>query len=557
LAVLWVGLAAAVRLWLGPILPRAAAWAIFPAAVAAAGSMAGVAPGLAATALGIPLAWLFGDRAGVLILALAGTCLSFLAGRWPGWRKLAAWAARPVRDRSHVRRLALLGGACLLLLGLCRLLVSDFEREREGQRWAAHTYEVLDATRTLFSTLEDAETAARGYLLTGTDRYLAQYRAAVGAEPAARQALGRLTSGNAAQRSRLEALDGLIAARLERLAAGIRTRQTGGAEAAATVHGGEGAAYMERIRGALQAAEAEDRARLVQRAAAAEAEGSRMRWILGIGAGSLLALLAIAGAVIERDIRSREKDRQAIAEQHEALARSENAAHALLEAANKEMAAFAYSVSHDLRAPLRGIDGWSRALAEDCGEQLDGRAREYLGRVRAETARLEGLIEEMLRLFRITQAEMNRNAVDLTALANAVASRLRERSPERDLDFAIASGLTASGDAGLLEIALTNLLDNAVKFTGPRRHARIEFGRQDCPPEEIFYVRDNGVGFDMAYAGMLFGAFQRLHKASEFPGAGIGLATTQRVIRRHGGRIWADAQPEKGAAFYFTIGGKA
>jgi signal transduction histidine kinase len=163
----------------------------------------------------------------------------------------------------------------------------------------------------------------------------------------------------------------------------------------------------------------------------------------------------------------------------------------------------------------------------------------------------------MLRLFRITQAEMNRNAVDLTALANAVASRLRERSPERDLDFAIASGLTASGDAGLLEIALTNLLDNAVKFTGPRRHARIEFGRQDCPPEEIFYVRDNGVGFDMAYAGMLFGAFQRLHKASEFPGAGIGLATTQRVIRRHGGRIWADAQPEKGAAFYFTIGGKA
>jgi signal transduction histidine kinase len=384
---------------------------------------------------------------------------------------------------------------------------------------------------------------------------VAQYQAAAEAEPAAREALGRLTAGNPAQRSRLEALDGLMAARLNELAASIRARRKFGEAAVAAVDGGEGAVPMERIRGALQAAEAEDRGQLVQQAAAAEAEGSRMRWMLGIGAGSLLALLAMAGAVIERDIRCREKDRQAIEEQREALARSEEAMRALLEAANKEMAAFAYSVSHDLRAPVRGIDGWSKALLEDCGGQLDARAREYLGRVRSETERLEGLIEEMLRLFRITQAEMGREAVDLTAMANAVAARLRERSPGRDLEFAIASGLTAVGDGGLLEIALTNLLDNAVKFTGPRRHARIEFGRQDCQPEEVFYVRDNGVGFDMAYAGLLFGAFQRLHKASEFPGAGIGLATAQRVIRRHGGRIWAVAEPDKGAAFYFTIGG--
>jgi len=227
-----------------------------------------------------------------------------------------------------------------------------------------------------------------------------------------------------------------------------------------------------------------------------------------------------------------------------------------LEAANRDIAALAYSVSHDLRAPLRGIDGWSKALLLDCEDQLDARAREYLGRVRAETKRLGGLIDEMLRLSRIAQAPMHRDAVDLTSLANAVASRLRETAPERDLEFRVESGLTASGDARLLEIALTSLLDNAVKFTGPRSHARIEFGRQDCRTEKVFCVRDNGVGFDMAYAGMLFGAFQRLHKASEFPGVGIGLATAQRVIRRHGGRIWADAQPEKGAAFYFTIGGQ-
>jgi signal transduction histidine kinase len=503
--------------------------------------MVGVASGLAAAAVGIPLAfWWFGDRAALSMLAVvAGVCASLLVWRKPGWRR---WG--------------LLGGACLLLVGMCKLLVSDFERDREGQRRAAHTYQVLDATETLFSTLQDAETATRGYLLTGEERYLAQYRAAVGAEAAVQQALGRLTAGNPAQQPRMEALDELIAARLEKLAAGIRRRRSG-EMGAAWVHAGEGAAYMERIRGTLQAAEAEDRSRLVRQAAAEEAAGSRMRWMLGVGSGSLLALLAMAGAVIERDIRRREKDRQALEAQGEALARSEDAAHALLEAANKEMAAFAYSVSHDLRAPLRGIEGWSKALEEDYGEQLDGRAREYLGRVRSETKRLGELIEEMLRLFRIAQAEMRREAVDLTGMAQAVASRLRERFPERDLKFEIAGGLTARGDAGLLEIALTNLLDNAVKFTGRRGQARIEFGRLDSGTEDIFCVRDNGVGFDMAHSGTLFGAFQRLHKAAEFPGTGIGLATAQRVIRRHGGRIWATAEREKGAAFYFTIGGKS
>jgi light-regulated signal transduction histidine kinase (bacteriophytochrome) len=162
----------------------------------------------------------------------------------------------------------------------------------------------------------------------------------------------------------------------------------------------------------------------------------------------------------------------------------------------------------------------------------------------------------MLRLSRVTRAEMRRDAVDMTGMVNGIASRLRETSPGRGLEFLVESGVTASGDARLLEIALTNLLDNAVKFTGPRRHARIEFGRQDCQTENVFYVRDNGVGFDMAYAGGLFGAFQRMHKAAEFPGTGIGLATVQRVIHRHGGRMWAEAQPEKGATFYFTLGGK-
>ncbi|HMF75522.1 MAG TPA: ATP-binding protein [Bryobacteraceae bacterium] len=225
-----------------------------------------------------------------------------------------------------------------------------------------------------------------------------------------------------------------------------------------------------------------------------------------------------------------------------------------LAATNKELEAFAYSVSHDLRTPLRGIDGWSLALLEDYGEQLDERARQYLDRVRSETQRMGQLIDDMLQLSRVTRAEMQRNPVDLTTMANGIATQLREAHPDRQIQFSVAPGLTAHGDAGLLRIVVTNLLSNAVKFTGACPEATVEFGESRQNGESAFFVRDNGVGFDMAYAGTLFGAFQRLHKASEFPGTGIGLATVQRVVHRHGGQVWAQAQAGKGASFYFTIG---
>ena len=230
---------------------------------------------------------------------------------------------------------------------------------------------------------------------------------------------------------------------------------------------------------------------------------------------------------------------------------------AQLEASNKELEAFAYSVSHDLRAPLRGIDGWSLALIEDyCGqcEHLDDKGRMYLDRVRSESQRMGRLIDDLLQLSRITRAEMRRHPVDLTRVGESIAARLREAHPQRRLEFAIQPGLAVCGDAPLLEIALTNLFDNAVKFTGQRDCARIEFATAPCDGKTAFVVRDNGVGFDMAYAGTLFGAFQRMHSESEFPGTGVGLATVQRIIHRHGGRIWAEAAPDRGAGFYFTIG---
>ncbi len=225
-----------------------------------------------------------------------------------------------------------------------------------------------------------------------------------------------------------------------------------------------------------------------------------------------------------------------------------------LEASNRELEAFAYSVSHDLRAPLRGIDGWSLALLEDYSDSLDGSGRQYLNRVRAETQRMGTLIDDLLQLSRVSRGEMKLDQVDITGLANLIVDRLRDAQPERSIEFTIEPGLVAFGDARLLEIALTNLLGNAVKFTGTQNPALIEFGKIEKEGEMAFYVRDNGAGFDMAYAGNLFGAFQRLHKVTEFPGTGIGLATVQRIVRRHGGRVWADARVNRGATFCFTLG---
>jgi signal transduction histidine kinase len=195
-------------------------------------------------------------------------------------------------------------------------------------------------------------------------------------------------------------------------------------------------------------------------------------------------------------------------------------------------------------------------LVEDYASQLDEQARGYLGRVRSEAQRMGLLIDDMLQLSRITRAQMEKKPVDLTAVATTVAKRLRESQFGRRIEFVIPAALTGKGDAGLLEIALTNLLGNAVKFTGQREDARIEFGTTEIDGERAFFVRDNGIGFNMASAGKLFGAFQRLHKASQFPGTGIGLATVQRIIHRHGGRVWADAERGKGATFYFTLDSK-
>ena len=228
---------------------------------------------------------------------------------------------------------------------------------------------------------------------------------------------------------------------------------------------------------------------------------------------------------------------------------------AALEAANQELEAFSYSVSHDLRSPLRSIDGFSLALLEDYSERLDDTGCDYLQRLRGASQRMGQLIDDMLHLARISRTQMNVEKVNLSELALQILTERQQQEPQRQVEVLIEPSLTVLGDAPLLRIVLDNLLGNAWKFTGKTSQPFIEFGCQQEPEtkELVFFVRDNGAGFDMAYAHKLFGAFQRLHHAKEFSGTGIGLATVNRIIHRHGGRIWADSQVNQGATFFFTI----
>jgi light-regulated signal transduction histidine kinase (bacteriophytochrome) len=225
-----------------------------------------------------------------------------------------------------------------------------------------------------------------------------------------------------------------------------------------------------------------------------------------------------------------------------------------LKAVNKELEAFSYSVSHDLRAPLRSIDGFSQALLEDCLDQLDANGQDYLRRIRAATQRMGQLIDDLLTLSRVTRSDMQRESVNLSRIASRICTDLQQAAPERQAEFEIQPGLVAQGDARLLQVLLDNLLNNAWKFTSRQLQARIEFGaiaQENGIP--AYFVRDDGVGFDMTYVDKLFRPFQRLHGMNEFTGNGIGLATVQRIVHRHGGRVWAEGSLARGAIFYFTL----
>jgi light-regulated signal transduction histidine kinase (bacteriophytochrome) len=271
-------------------------------------------------------------------------------------------------------------------------------------------------------------------------------------------------------------------------------------------------------------------------------KGGSWCWLEGI-ANNLLDDPSVRGIVFNhRDVTDRKRAQRELAQRAAELA-----------IANAELERFAHSVSHDLRAPLRSITRFSQILLEDHADELDEEGKDYLGRVAAAGLRMTRMIEDLLELSRVMRAEMRREPVDLSGLAEDIAEGLEFNHPERQAEFVIERGLVAEGDRRLLRLVLENLLGNAWKFTAKQPRARIEFGVAEREGTPAYYVRDDGAGFDMAYADRLFKVFERLHGVDEFEGTGIGLATVARVVRRHGGRVWAEGEMGRGATFYFTL----
>ena len=278
------------------------------------------------------------------------------------------------------------------------------------------------------------------------------------------------------------------------------------------------------------------------------------RWVRGIAAGDYGMTIVPRGRdEIGRLTADVDRMRGSIRDLTENLEEKVSLRTAQLEAANRELESFSYSVSHDLRAPLRAIDGFALALIEDYSGRMDDTGLNYLERMRKASQRMGELIDAILALSRLTRGDMTVASVNLSDSARRILDELRERDPARSVECLVRDGVTANGDAKLLVVAMENLLGNAWKYSSKKEKSVIEFGARDSGKERIYFVRDNGAGFDMEYAGRLFTAFQRLHANAEFEGIGIGLATVQRIIHLHGGRIWAESEVGRGAVFYFTL----
>jgi signal transduction histidine kinase len=378
-----------------------------------------------------------------------------------------------------------------------------------------------------------------------------------------------LTSDNPAQQARVQELRATLQLRLAVLQKAIDMRKHGGPDLSAPLlTGGPGKIEMEHIRAVCDAMEAEEDRLLAIRSASTNASRRRAQVTVVVAASLdfLLILFGFGQFVRERRLRVAaetagerlllaQKETEARAAEirslNETLEDRVRVRTAELERINRELEAFSYSVSHDLRAPLRTIDGFSLALHEDYAATVGDTGRDYIERVRGGVQRMGQLIDALLQLSRITRAEIIREDFSMSRLAESVASDLQEQSRDRDLSFDIEPGLTANADSRLTRIALENLMGNAVKFTSKVPQAKVRFGWDTA--QNAWYVRDNGAGFDMIYADKLFGAFNRLHGDKDFKGSGIGLATVARVVHGHHGRIWANSAVNQGATFWFTL----
>ncbi|HYO71880.1 MAG TPA: CHASE3 domain-containing protein [Archangium sp.] len=464
----------------------------------------------------------------------------------------------PLRFRRLLLRAILLPvGLLLLLAGILLWTVGGLI---EAQEKARHYQAALTRLERVRQLLVDRETGVRGYLLTGEPVFLEPYQAAGQRLPLALEELERGLANAPEQQAWMEELRGRWRD-WEQVADEQLSLFHQQGEWLSLVRSGKGKARMDALRSTLDTISAEELRRATLQGLAAERAG---RSVLIVGGVWTLAVGVLLAWISRLQLIALARGYDASLAQVRAQADALRASEARLEArvaqrtqeltvANKELESFSYSVSHDLRSPLRAIDGFAQALREDEGERLSPEGLRLLTRLQAAATRMGQLIDDLLQLSRVTRAELRRERVDLTALAASVLQELRQREPGRDVTCSLQSGLTAQGDPRLLRVLLENLLGNAWKFTSKRSGALLELFAETAEGVTHYAVRDNGVGFDMAYASKLFSPFQRMHKPSEFPGTGIGLATVQRIVHRHGGEISAQATPGAGATFRFTL----
>ncbi len=448
----------------------------------------------------------------------------------------------------------------VLALLLSGVLIAQLQYLVETNHWVEHADQVIGRANGILRLLVDMETGLRGFLLTGSDEFLEPYEAAS-------RSIDR----------ELQELDDLVVepAQLERLVT-FREKQrqwTAYAQELLRLPPDNnvaqsyetqlrGKALMDSIRLEMaNFADAEiqlrdERTQRARRAIRLARIGTTVVMLLlgtALGLYARQQLVRVSQAFREA-LQRRELAEQDLLRFNQELEVRIQARTRELSDANTELEAFSYSVSHDLRAPLRAIDGFSQVLEEDHSAQVGEEGMDALRRIRAASQRMALLIDDLLKLSRATRGELKRTSVDITAMALSVEAELRARTPDRKVEVRVAPGMTAEADPHYLRIALANLLDNAWKFTRGTPEPRIEVSAETVDGERVYKVQDNGAGFDMAYAKKLFTPFQRLHRSADFEGTGIGLATVQRIVHRHGGRIWAHAEVGRGATFCFTLG---
>jgi signal transduction histidine kinase len=433
--------------------------------------------------------------------------------------------------------------ALLLLVSISWVTYRSTVLFADSARLVDHTHLVIKQINQVLADVRDAENAQRGYLITGDITFLQPYDAVVTRLPDEITLLRELVNDNAAQQQAINDLDEMITKKMRILRLGIDTlaqrKGIDNMEVVALV-GGEGRQLMYQIRTQVERMIASEEALLVQRADSLEA-GTRMtkRWIL---LGNLLAaaLLLTAFFVVLREIA-----------QHRHTNRELAMSAAQLELTNKELESFSYSVSHDLRSPLRAIDGYSRIFEEDFADRLDAEGLRLLAVIRSSSKKMGQLIDDLLSFSRMGRKPVDASIIDMNRLVDDVWKEVSAGHDNVKLNKETLPSVW--GDRALLRQVLLNLLSNAIKYSGNNPSPVVGISAEKKADEYVYCVRDNGVGFDMRFYNKLFGVFQRLHTENEFPGTGVGLAIAQRVIVRHGGRIWADSKLGEYAAFYFSL----